>query len=121
MIGDEVEHQPQAALLQPLAQPSECRSAAEIFMHGVTGDGEAGAGDVFFAQVRQGLLEFLSPLWIGARDLLRREAGLPDAQEPDPIEAHLRQRSNSVSGMSSSVARLPSLRDSSVSQTRVLI
>ena len=26
-----------------------------------------------------------------ARDLLRRRAGLPDAQEPDPVEAHLDQ------------------------------
>ena len=33
-------------------------------MHGVAGDREAGAGDVFLAQVRERLLELLAPLGI---------------------------------------------------------
>ena len=60
-------------------------------MHRVAGDGEAGAGDVLLAQVGQRLLEFLAPLRIAARDPLARRAGLPDAEEPDPVEAHLGQ------------------------------
>ena len=91
MIGDEIEHQPQAALPEPLAQPGQGRIAAEILMHRVAGDREAGAGDVLLAQVRQRLLKFPAPLRIAARDLLRRQAGLPDAQEPDPVEPHLGQ------------------------------
>ena len=60
-------------------------------MHRVAGDREAGAGDVFLAQIRQRLLEFAPPLGIAARDLLRTRAGLPDAEEPDPVEAQLGQ------------------------------
>ena len=60
-------------------------------MHRVAGDGETGTGDVLVAQVGQRLLELLAPLGIAARDLLPRRAGLPDAQEPDPVEAHLGQ------------------------------
>ena len=60
-------------------------------MHRVAGDREAGAGDVLLAQVGQRLLELPAPLRVAARDLLPRRAGLPDAQEPDPVEAHLRQ------------------------------
>ena len=50
-----------------------------------------GAGDVFFAQIGQRLLKLLAPSGIAARDLLRRRAGLPNAQEPDPVETHFRQ------------------------------
>ena len=42
-------------------------------------------------QVGQRLLEFAPPLGIAARDLLRARTGLPDAEEPDPVEAHLGQ------------------------------
>ena len=81
----------QAALAEPLAQAGQSRVAAEIRVDRVAGDGETRAGDVLLAQVRQRLLEFAAPLRIAARDLLRRRAGLPDAQEPDPVEAHLGQ------------------------------
>ena len=91
VVRDEVEHQLQSALLQPLSQTGERRVAAQIAMDGVACDGEPGAGDVFLAQVRQRLLELLAPSGIAARDRLRRRAGLPDAQEPDPVEAHLGQ------------------------------
>ena len=50
-----------------------------------------GAGDVLLAQVGQRLLELPAPLRVAARDLLRRRPGLPDAQEPDPVEPHLGQ------------------------------
>ena len=91
VIGHEIEHQSQAALAEPLAQPGQCGVAAEILVHRVAGDRETGAGDVLLAQVRQRLLELAAPLGIRARDLLRRRAGLPDAEEPDPVETHLGQ------------------------------
>ena len=48
-------------------------------------------------------------------------AGLPDAQEPDPVETHLGQAVEFGVGNVVQRGRRPSARDSSVSQTRVLI
>ncbi len=73
-------------LAKPLAQPGQRRVAAQIAMHRVACDGETRAGDVFLVEVRQGFVELPAPLGIGAGDSLRRRAGLPDAQEPDPVE-----------------------------------
>ena len=57
-----------------------------------------------------------------ARDSLRRRAGLPDAQQPDPVEAHRGQAVQlGVRNVVEGRAAGPSVRDSSVSQTRVLI
>ena len=89
VIGHEVEHELQASLAEPLAQAGQRGVPAKILMHRVTGDGEAGTGDVFLAQVRQRFLELAAPLGIAARDLLRTGAGLPDAEEPYPVETHL--------------------------------
>jgi hypothetical protein len=91
VVRDKVEYQLQSALLQPLSQPSQRRRAAQIAMDGVFLDGETGAGDVFVAQVRQRFLKLLAPFGAAARNLLRRHAGLPDAQQPDPVAAHFRQ------------------------------
>ena len=74
VVGDEVEHQLQAALAQPLAQAGQRRVAAEVAMHGVAGDREAGAGDVLVAQVGQRLLELAAPLRV-ARARSRCAAG----------------------------------------------
>ena len=45
------------------------------------------------SSVRSGSVssKLAAPLRVGARDPLRRRAGLPDAQEPDPVEAQPRQ------------------------------
>ena len=91
VVRNEVEHQLQSALLQPLSQACQRRSATQIAMDGVALDGEPGAGDVFVLQVRQRFGELATPLGIRARDRLRRRAGLPHAQEPDPVEAQLGQ------------------------------
>ena len=92
VVGDEIEHQPQAALCGAARAGGPARHRRpDAVMHRVAGDGETGTGDVLFAQVRQRLLEFPAPLRVAARDLLPRRAGLPDAQEPDPVEAHLGQ------------------------------
>ena len=63
-------------------------AASRVGDHGVAGDGKTGPGDIFLAQVRQSLLEFLAPFRIGTGNLLPGRAGLPDAQEPDPVESH---------------------------------
>ena len=66
VIGDKIEHQPQATLPEPLAQAGQSGIAAQILMHRVAGDGETGSGDVLFAQVRQRLLELPAPLGVAA-------------------------------------------------------
>ncbi len=91
VVGDEIEHQPQAALAEPLAQAGQRGVAAEILVHRVAGDREPGAGDVFLAQVRQRLLEFACATRHCCANLLAGRAGLPDAEEPDPVETHLGQ------------------------------
>ena len=122
VVGNEVEHQLQAALLQSLAQARQRRVAAQIAMDGVARDGEPGAADVVVPEVRQRLLELAPPLRIRARDRLRRRAGLPHAQEPDPVEAQLGQAVQFARPECRPASRAcPARRDSSVSQTRVLI
>ena len=48
-----------------------------------------GTRDVLLAEVRQRLLKFSTPLRVGPGDALACGTGLPDAQEPDPVEPHL--------------------------------
>ena len=52
VVRNEVEHQLESALSQPLSQAGERRIAAQVAMHGVALDGESGAGDVFFLEIR---------------------------------------------------------------------
>jgi hypothetical protein len=89
VIGHEIQHLPEAPRPEAIAQAGQRLVAPEVGMHGVTGDREAGAGDVLVAQVRQCLLELSAPLWIGARHALTRRSRAPDTQEPEPVEAHL--------------------------------
>ena len=91
VIRDEVEHEPEATRPESVAEASQSRIAAQARVHGVAGDGEPGADDVLLAQVRQGLLELAAPFRVTAGNALPGQAGLPDAQEPDPVEAHFRQ------------------------------
>ena len=60
-------------------------------MYGIVLDGEPGAGDVPILEVWQRFLELPTPFGVRSRDRLRRRTGLPHAQEPDPIKAHLCQ------------------------------
>jgi len=53
---------------------------------------------------------------------LTGQADLPDAQQPDPIEAHLGKSVElGIGNIGRAPPARPSLRESSVSQTRVLI
>jgi hypothetical protein len=66
VIGNKVQHQLQAAFPQAVAKTCQGRVPAQRMMGGVPGDREAGSRDVFFAQIRQSLLEFSAPLGIAA-------------------------------------------------------
>ena len=88
VVRHEVEHQPQPAAAKPFADSCQRFVPTQCFMHRVSGDCEARAGDVVVLQIVQRLLEFVAPLGIRARDLLRDRPRLPDAQEPDPVEPH---------------------------------
>ena len=122
MVGDEIEHQPQAAILQALTEPRECRIAAEVRMHGVAGDRESGAGDVFLARGRA-----VSPGTRGATRGLLREiccagiSGLPNAEQPNPVETHRGQAVEFGIGYVVECRAATESCESSVSQTRVLI
>src|SRR5258705_14011081 len=45
-------------------------------------------GDVFLAKIGRRLLNLSPPLRVGPGDALPCGTGLPDAQEPEPVEAH---------------------------------
>jgi hypothetical protein len=72
VIGDKIEHEPQAAPLQPFAQPGQAPVAAELFVDGVAGDGETRAWNIVVAQIVQCLVELLPPAFVATGDLLRR-------------------------------------------------
>ena len=91
VVGDEVEHQLQAAVPEPVAEPGEGLVAAQGGMRRIAGDREPGARDILVAQVGQRRLELPPPFGVGPGDLLPGLAGPPDAQEPDPVETHLGQ------------------------------
>src|SRR5262245_46538532 len=64
MIGHEIEHEPEPALLEPFAYPAKRRIPTQAAMDCVIGDREAGTGDVILLQVRQSNLEFSAPFRI---------------------------------------------------------
>ena len=121
VVRDKIEQQAQPTLPQAFTQAGQGRVPAQIATDGVARDGEPRAGNVFFPQVRQRLVKFLAPLGV-ARDTCCPARPvchtLRNQTQSNPSSA---RRSSSASGMSSSVARLPSFWDNSVSQTRVLI
>ena len=86
VVGHEIEHEAQAALLQSLANARERAIAAQRRRRRIADNRETRAGDVFLTQIRQRLLEFLAQFGNGTRYPLARCTCAPDAQEPDPIE-----------------------------------
>jgi hypothetical protein len=53
VIGDEIEHEPQAARGEPGAESGQCRLSAQCLIDLVGADGEARAANVLFRQIRQ--------------------------------------------------------------------
>jgi hypothetical protein len=90
VVGHEIEHQPQAALLQARPQARQRAVAAEEPVNGVAGNRKTGSGDVVIAKVRERFAKFGEPFGVAARHALGGCAGLPDAQQPDPIEPKAR-------------------------------
>src|SRR5262249_60547671 len=58
-------------------------------MYGISSNRKTGAGDILLTQVGQRFVELPAPSGVGSRDALAGGPSLPDAQKPDPVEAHL--------------------------------
>ena len=92
VIGDEIEHEFQAALLETIAHSRQRCIAAKGSVNVVSGDGETGAGDVLVGKVWERFVKFPAPFGVAPRDLLRPRAGLPDAEQPYPVKTSFGQR-----------------------------
>jgi hypothetical protein len=66
VIGDEIEHQPQAARPKPITKATKGRIPAQGLIHGVAGDREPGSRDVLFLEIRESFLEFPPPFRVAA-------------------------------------------------------
>ena len=86
VVRDEVEDEAQAATLQAPAEPGERLVPAEVLVDPVVPDREAGAADVFLAEVGKDAAVLGEPLGIRSRDAPGRLARLPHAEEPDEVE-----------------------------------
>ena len=122
MVGDEVHDELKPPGSQALFQAEEVRLPAEIPVQGVARDRKGRAADVGLGEIRERCLELFKPLRVAQGHLASGRAGLPEAQEPDVIEAlgsHLVEKGIGNIGQSS---RTPQrVGPSSRSHTRVLI
>ena len=92
VVGHEIEHQLDAALGEAGAEARERRRPAQIFIDLVIGDGEARSRDIGLGKIGQGRLAFGAPRGRAlARHRPALRADLPDAQQPDPVEAVARE------------------------------
>ena len=87
VVGDEVHDELKPPGLQTLFQTQEVRLPAEIPVQGVTRDRKRGAADVGLGEIGERRLKLLKPLRVTQGDLSSGRAGLPEAQEPDVVEA----------------------------------
>ncbi len=87
VVGDEVHHELEFSFLEALFQAEEVCLRAEILMQGVARHREGRAADVGLGKTGERRREFLQPLGVAQRHLAARRAGLPQAQEPDIVEA----------------------------------
>ncbi len=87
VVGDEVHEELKPPGSQALFQAEEVRLPAEIPVQGVARDRKGRAADVGLGKIRQRCLKLLQPLRVTQGHLASGRAGLPEAQEPDVIEA----------------------------------
>ena len=88
VVGHKVKQEPHASIAQPGSQTLQGGVAAKIPMHRVALDGEGRAANVRrLVQVGQDLAIVPGPVRVGPRDRETCGSGLPDAQQPDPVEA----------------------------------
>ena len=90
VVRNEVEHEPQAARREPLAKNRQCFRSAQNRIDLVGLDGVRRATDVVIGEVGQCCLEFGSPGRRSARYRPPGRARLPDAHQPNPVEAPAR-------------------------------
>ena len=64
VIGNEVEHQAEAAFLQTLAEPGQRGIAAEALVNHISSDCEAGSGNIVVSQIGERFPKFPPPLWV---------------------------------------------------------
>jgi len=91
VIRRQVEEQSQTATPKALAQPGQGRVAAEILVDSVGAYGERRAANVVLGEARQRLGVGASPFLVFARRTPAFRPGLPDAEQPNPVEALRRQ------------------------------
>ena len=89
VVGNEIQHQPQAGSVHPPAQPLQRLVAAERRVGAVVGDRVGGAAHILGTEVGQRMPEAVLPGRVAARDRRSGGAGLPDAEEPYPVETEL--------------------------------
>ena len=90
MVGDEIQHEPQAARGQPGAEVGKRGFPAQRFVDLVGPDREARSADVVVREIRQRRPEFGLPGGVATRYGPAGRARPPHAQEPDPVEATAR-------------------------------
>jgi hypothetical protein len=111
VVRHEIEQQLDVAPRQLLAELLDRRVATQRLADGVRRNREAGAANILLGQVGQNNLKFGAPLRITARNCLPGSAGLPDAQQPDPVETLPAKPSSVASSTSARVIGLPASRD----------
>ena len=87
VVGDQVEQQLQVARGESLADPRERLVPPEVAIGFVGDDRERRAADVLGLEIGEHAPAFLDQLGGRAGDLPPRRPGLPDPQEPDPLES----------------------------------
>src|SRR5208282_3256492 len=121
VIGDKIQQQSQPALPKAVAKARQGCITSKVGVDRIAGNGKSGTGNILRAQVRQRLLKLPAPFWVAARDPLSSRPVCHTLKSHTQSKPSSARRSNSASGMSSSVAGRRSARASCVSQTRVLI
>ena len=121
VVGDEVHQEPEVYFPQMLVQVDEVGLRTEVPMQGVARDREGRAAAS--ASVKPGSVAWnsCSQSLAAQRHLAAGRAGLPEAQEPDVVEAqgdYLIKRGIGEIGQGS---RTPKVSASSRSHTRVFI
>src|ERR1700738_3335803 len=89
VVRHEIEQKLDASSCQAFAELRQCRFAAQRLAYIVARDRKPRAADVVLGQVGQNRLELGVALRVAARDGAAGGAGLPDAQQPNPVETLL--------------------------------
>ena len=95
VVGHEIEHQPDALSRQAIAKVRQRRFTAQIGAHLVAPDGKAGPANIFGCEIRNQRRRLVHQPGIRPGQLRPDLTALPNAEQPHPLEAALRQLINS--------------------------